>query len=70
LSWSNCSFLVRRDFLRNVVLARVRSVPASTTLNGQQDIEAAMKRRRWWRRQRIPMGQSEPGPFTHVRLDR
>jgi hypothetical protein len=70
LSWSNCCYLVRRDFLRDVVLARVRSHPSPIQLNGHQDIEAAMKHDRWWRRQRFPMGQSEPGPFTHVRLDR
>ena len=70
LNWSNCCFLSRREFLRDVVLNRVRSHPSATHLNGHQDIEAAMKRDRWWRRQRFPMAQSEPGPFTHIRLDR
>lgn len=70
LSWSNCCFLARRDFLRNVVLRRVRTAPAAVTLNGHQDIEAALKAGGWWRRQRLPIGQSEPGPFTHIRLDR
>ncbi len=70
LSWSNCCYLVRSDFLRDVVLARVRSHPSPIELNGHQDIEAAMKHNRWWRRQQFAMGQSEPGPFTHVRLDR
>ena len=70
LSWSNCCYLVRGDFLRDVVLARVRSHPSTVTLNGHQDIESAMKHERWWRRQRFPMGQSEPGPFTHIQLDR
>lgn len=70
LSWSNCCYLVKRDFLRDVVLARVKSHPSPVTLNGHQDIESAMKHARWWRRQEFPMGQSEPGPFTHVRLDR
>jgi hypothetical protein len=70
LQWSNCCFLVTSDFLRGVVLDRVRRFPSTTTLNGHQDIEAALKRERWWRRQSIRMGQSEPGPFTHQRLDR
>ena len=70
LQWSNQSVLVKTDFLRDVVLARVKSHPASTSLNGCQDIEAAMKRNDWWHTQRFLMGQSEPGPFTHARLDR
>ena len=70
LSWSNCCFLARTDFLRDVVLDRVRRFPAPSTLNGHQDIEAALKARGWWRQQGFAMGQSEPGPFTHQRLDR
>lgn len=70
LNWSNCCYLARREFLRDVVLERVRTHPSTIDLNGHQDIEAAMKRDRWWRRQKILMGQSEPGPFTHIRLDR
>lgn len=70
LSWSNNSVLVRTDFLRDVVLDHVRRFPSKTRLNGQQDIEAALKENQWWRRQNILIGQSEPGPFTHQRLDR
>jgi hypothetical protein len=70
LQWSNCCVMVRNDFLRTVVLERVRTHPSTTTLNGQQDIEASLKAGKWWRRQNFPMGQCEPGPFTHVRLDR
>ena len=70
LNWSNNCVLVRSDFLRDVVLDRVRCHPAPTTLNGYQDIEAALKANSWWRKQKFPMGQSEPGPFTHKRLDR
>lgn len=70
LQWSNCCFLTRTDFLRNVVLDRVRTHPAPTTLNGHQDIEAALKYGKWWRRQSFVLAQSEPGPFTHRRLDR
>lgn len=70
LSWSNCCVLVRTDFLRDVVLDRVRRFPAKATLNGHQDIEAALKAKGWWRSQGFAIGQSEPGPFTHQRLDR
>lgn len=70
LNWSNCCVLVKTDFLRNVVLDRVRRFPATATLNGHQDIEAALKVNGWWRKQHFAMGQSEPGPFTHQRLDR
>ena len=70
LQWSNNSYLVETRFLRDVVLDRVRRHPARTTLNGSQDIEAALKEGHWWRRQSIPIGQCEPGPFTHQRLDR
>ncbi len=70
LNWSNNCVLVRTDFLRDVVLDRVRHHPAPSTLNGHQDIEAALKVNGWWRRQHFAMGQSEPGPFTHHRLDR
>jgi hypothetical protein len=70
LQWSNCCFLAKTDFLRDVILDRVRNFPSSTTLNGHQDIEAALKERRWWRHINVAIGQSEPGPFTHQRLDR
>ena len=70
LSWSNNSVLVRASFLRDTVLDHVRRFPAPTTLNGHQDIEAALKANNWWKKQRFPIGQSEPGPFTHMRLDR
>ncbi|MEQ1695616.1 MAG: hypothetical protein ABL901_07220 [Hyphomicrobiaceae bacterium] len=70
LNWSNCAVLARTDFLRNVVLDRVRNHPAPTTINGHQDIEAALKVNGWWRKQGFLIGQSEPGPFTHKRLDR
>jgi hypothetical protein len=70
LNWSNNCILVRTDFLRNVILDRVRRYPARATVNGHQDIEAAIKRGGWWRRQSFPLGQSEPGAFTHHRVDR
>lgn len=70
INWSNCAVLTKTDFLRNVVLDRVRHHPAPTTLNGHQDIEAALKLNGWWRKQGFSVGQSEPGPFTHERLDR
>lgn len=70
LQWSNCCFLARTDFLRDVVLDRVRRHPSRTTLNGTQDIEAALKEGNWWRKLDVPIGQCEPGPFTHERLDR
>jgi hypothetical protein len=70
LHWSNNCVLVRTDFLRTVILDRVRRHPAKATVNGFQDIEAALKTGGWWRRQGIAMGQSEPGAFTHKRLDR
>jgi hypothetical protein len=70
LNWSNNCVLVRSDFLRDVVLDRVRNHPAPSTLNGHQDIEAALKVNGWWRKQHVAMGQSEPGPFTHQRIDR
>jgi hypothetical protein len=70
LNWSNNCVLVRTNFLRDVVLDRVRRYPAPITVNGHQDIEAALKRGSWWRNLAVPMGQSEPGPFTHKRLER
>jgi hypothetical protein len=70
LNWSNCAVLAKTEFLRGVVLNRVRNYPAPTTINGHQDIEAALKVNGWWRKQGFLIGQSEPGPFTHERLDR
>ena len=70
INWSNCCALVKTEFLREVILDRVRKHPSPATLNGHQDIEAALKLDNWWRKQGFPVGQSEPGPFTHERLDR
>ncbi len=70
LQWSNCCFLAKTDFLRDVILNHVRHNPSKTSLNGHQDIEAALKDGRFWRRLNVAFGQCEPGPFTHQRLDR
>lgn len=70
LGWSNQSILVDAAFYRSVILQRVRDYPAASTVNGHQDIEAALKRDGWWAKQNVPMGQAEPGAFTHRRLDR
>jgi hypothetical protein len=70
LQWSNNCFLARTDFIQDVILNQVRLHPAKTNLNGTQDIEAALKVNRWWRKQSFRMGQCENGPFTHDRLDR
>ncbi|MEO0809440.1 MAG: hypothetical protein AAFW82_02140 [Pseudomonadota bacterium] len=67
LSWSNNCLLVRADFMRNVIIPRVRTHPSKVTLNGHQDIEGAMKVENWWRKLNVPMGQAEPGPLTHAR---
>ena len=65
-NWTNQSILVRRDFYRGVILERVRTHPDPRTINGHQDIERAVNGR-WWRRQRFPIGFSDPGAFTHAR---
>lgn len=68
LNWSNNCLLVRREVLIGTIIERVRAYPSPTTVNGHQDVEAALKLAGWWRRQNVPMGQSEPGAFTHHRL--
>ena len=67
LNWSNNCLLVRTAFLREVIIPRVESHPAPITVNGHQDIEAAVKRNGWWRHLNVAMGQAEPGPLTHAR---
>ena len=67
LNWSNNCLLVRTAFFCDVVIPRVLSHPAPTTINGHQDIEAALKLNGWWRSLNVPMGQAEPGPLTHAR---
>lgn len=67
LNWSNNCVLVNADFMRDVVLKRVETHPAPTSINGHQDIEAAVKLNRWWRNLDVGMGQAEPGPLTHAR---
>jgi hypothetical protein len=68
LNWSNQSVLVRRDFFLDFICPRVESHPDPRLVNGFQDIERALNRR-WWRRQRVPMGQAGRGIFTHHRLE-
>ena len=70
LNWSNNCLLVHTEFMRDVVLKRVESHPAPTSINGHQDIEAAVKLNRWWRQLDVTMGQAEPGPLTHSRGSR
>lgn len=65
--WSNQAVLVRRDFLLDVVLARVASHPDPRTINDHQDIERALNRP-WWRARAFAMGHAAEGVFTHRRL--
>lgn len=69
MTWSNQSVLVRPDFMREVLLPGVAAHPSKRTIGGAQDIERAANRP-WWRRLRVPIGFSDPGLFTHKRLDR
>jgi hypothetical protein len=65
--WSNQAVLVERDFLRDVVLRRAETHPDPRTINGAQDIERALNRP-WWRRRDVAMGHAVDGVFTHARL--
>lgn len=67
LNWSNNCLLIRTRFMCETIINRVESHPAATTINGQQNIEGAVKLNGWWATQNVPMGQAEPGPMTHVR---
>ncbi|MEM9359583.1 MAG: hypothetical protein AAGB04_25640, partial [Pseudomonadota bacterium] len=66
-NWSNNCLLVKADFMRDVIVPRVETHPAPTTINGHQDIEAALKMNGWWKSRDILMGQADPGPLTHAR---
>ncbi len=66
-NWSNNCLLVNAGFMRDVIVPRVEAHPAPTTINGHQDIEAALKMNGWWKSQDILMGQADPGPLTHAR---
>jgi hypothetical protein len=68
-TWGNQAVLVERRFFLDVVCRRVEEHPDPRLVNGHQDIERALNRR-WWRRQRYPMGHAAQGAFTHWRLDR
>ncbi len=65
--WSNQAVVVRREFLLDVVLARVARHPDPRTINDHQDIERALNRP-WWRAQAFAMGHAAEGVFTHARL--
>ena len=69
INWSNQSVLARPGFVREVLLPGVAAHPSRRTIAGAQDIERAANRR-WWRDLRVPVGISDPGLFTHRRLDR
>ena len=66
-NWSNQAVLVRRDFLVDEVLERTATHPDPRTINGHQDIERALNRP-WWRRRDVAMGHARDGVFTHARL--
>jgi len=65
--WSNQAVLVERKFLLDVVLPRVDQHPDPRKINGAQDIERALNRP-WWRRRDEPMGHAVDGVFTHARF--
>ena len=69
LNWSNQSVLVRPGFMQETLFPSVEAHPSKRTIAGAQDLERAANRR-WWRALRVPIGISDPGLFTHSRLDR
>jgi len=69
MNWSNQSILVRPDFMTKVLFPGVTANPSKRTIGGAQDLERAANKQ-WWRDLRVPIGMSEPGLFTHKRLDR
>ena len=69
INWSNQSVLVERRWLDETILQRVRTHPSNRPVNGFQDIERAVNGP-WWRARRVAIGISEPGLFSHRRLDR
>lgn len=68
MTWSNQSVMVRPEWMLNVLFPGVAAHPSKRTIGGAQDIERAANRR-WWRDLRVPIGFSDPGLFTHARLD-
>ena len=69
INWSNQSVLVRPEWMQDVLFPGVTEHPSKRLIGGAQDIERAANRP-WWRDLRVPIGMSEPGIFTHARLDR
>ncbi len=69
MNWSNQSVLVRPGFMTDVLFLGVTAHPSKRTIGGFQDLERAANRQ-WWRDLRVPIGMSDPGMFTHKRLDR
>ncbi len=69
LPWTNQSILLQKEWFLNTLIPIAEASKTKRHVNGFPDLEKELNSA-WWRQQTFRMGVSNPGIFTHHRLDR
>lgn len=69
LNWANNLFMIKRDFFLNAVIPMAEQNIGGRLINGFPTIETELNRGPWWREQKFWIGVSNPGIFTHNRME-
>ncbi len=69
LNWANNLFMIKRDFFLNTIIPMAEKNVRGRLINGFPTIETELNRGKWWREQKFWIGVSNPGIFTHSRME-
>ncbi|HNQ92552.1 MAG TPA: hypothetical protein PKI93_06435 [Alphaproteobacteria bacterium] len=69
LNWANNVFLIERKFFLETLLPVAEAHIGGRLINGFPTIETELNRSQWWKDQKLWIGVSAPGLFTHDRLN-
>lgn len=68
-NWTNNVFMINREFFLNEVIKTAEENIGGRLINGFPTIETELNRCGWWQKQKFTVGVSNPGIFTHGRLN-
>ncbi len=69
INWANNVFLINRRYFLETIIPAAKAHIKGRLVNGFPTIETELNRSKWWRDQNIWVGISNPGLFTHERLN-
>lgn len=69
INWANNVFLINRRYFLDTIIPAAKAHIKGRLVNGFPTIETELNRSKWWRNQNIWVGISNPGLFTHERMN-